>query len=228
MGTIFIPTAGPGDWRCLLADPNKHWRTKFSAKAITYCWEAADGFPTEISQLFQSSEEPTLRTIKYLMAFPEWKVSLPGGPTASPNDLFVLGKTDDGLVTIMIEGKVSESFGPTVGEWLAESSQGKNQRLDFLQEHLGLSQIPAATRYQLLHRTASALIEANRFAAKRAVMIVQSFSKKDQWFEDYQAFLQLFGVSAEPGQLVFVGETQAVKLSCGWARGNLRYLKIDD
>jgi len=43
---------------------------------------------------------------------------LPGGAAASQNDVWVLGEISNGLVSIAVEGKVSETFGPTVGEWL--------------------------------------------------------------------------------------------------------------
>ncbi len=223
MGAIFIPTTGPDSWREFLADP-KHWRSEYSAKTLAHCWEEAEAFPPEILTLFQEAEDRDCRTIKYLLAFPEWRVSLPGGSRPSQNDLFVLARTEDSLVTMMIEGKVSEPFGETLEKWLSEASPGKNQRLDFLQMQLGLPHIPRTIRYQLLHRTASALIEAKRFGAKKAIMIVHSFSKDDLWFEDYRGFLHLFGLDAEPGQLVFVGEKQEVRLYCGWVRGNQIYL----
>jgi hypothetical protein len=223
MGTIFKPTSGPRDWRELLTEP-KHWRTGYSAKTLAHCWEEAEGFPPEITKLFQESDEPGCRNIKYLLAFPEWRVSLPGGSQPSQNDLFVLANSDDGLIAIMIEGKVSEPFGDTIEKWLVDASPGKTQRLDFLKNQLGLSQIPGTIRYQLVHRTASAVIEANRFGAKRAMMIVHSFSQTDQWIEDFRAFLHLFEVTAKPEGLVFVGETQGVKLYCGWVKGNSKYL----
>jgi hypothetical protein len=65
-----------------------------------------------------------------LLAVPEFKVPLPGGARASQNDLFVLGRSSPGLVSIMIEGKVKESFGPTLDEWRHEGSPGKKERLD--------------------------------------------------------------------------------------------------
>jgi hypothetical protein len=43
----------------------------------------------------------------------------------------------------MVEGEVSESFGPTLGEWLSEASPGKESRLKFLLRTLGLLQEPA-------------------------------------------------------------------------------------
>jgi hypothetical protein len=127
----------------------------------------------------------------------------------------------------VVEGKVSEPFGPTLEEWNATASEGKTRRLAFLRELLGLSQaLPSHIRYQLCHRAASAIVEAQRFNAKNAVMLVHSFSQTDEWFEDYQAFLDLLEVTAGPNQLVFVKTLQGIDLYCGWVRGNERYLGV--
>ena len=54
-GKILIPTTSPDDWRRLLADPNSHWRTGYSAKTLAYCWEAEPGFPRFLSRVFEDS-----------------------------------------------------------------------------------------------------------------------------------------------------------------------------
>lgn len=227
MSRIFVPTTSPEDWRKLLADPEKHWRTGFSAKSLACCWEEADGFPPEVVRLFSKLEIPSFEKIELLLAIPEYQVSLPGGTRPSQNDIFVLARAQGQLVAIMVEGKVSESFGPTLGEWKATKSEGKIERLAFIKEQLGLTQeIPLDIRYQLLHRTTSAVIEALRFNSRSAAMLVHSFSQDDQGFEDYQAFLGLFGVQASPNRLVFVNETRGINLYCGWARGNPKYLEV--
>jgi len=79
--------------------------------------------------------------------------------------------------------------------------------------------------FSFLHRTASALIEAKRFNAPKAAMVVHSFSQASEWFEDYVNFLKLFGVVAGVGELVGVGERDGVELYFGWAKGAERYLK---
>jgi len=226
MKRIFIASTQPEDWKRLLADPEKHWRTGFSAKSLAHCWEDTDNFPQEITRLFAESNIPTFQNIEVLLILPEYKVPLPGGRRPSQNDIFVLAKAQGQLISITVEGKVSEPFDRTLEEWSANASKGKIRRLAFLKEQLGLSQdLPLHIRYQLLHRTASAIIEAQRFNAKSAVMLVHSFSQSEEWFEDYQAFLKLFEVTAEPNQLVFVKRTQGIDLYCGWARGNAKYLK---
>lgn len=44
MSHIYIPTTSPEDWRRLLAEPDKHWKRGYSARALACCWET-EGFP---------------------------------------------------------------------------------------------------------------------------------------------------------------------------------------
>ena len=168
--------------------------------------------------MFAGSEIPALQKLELLVAIPEYRVGMPGGGHASQNDLFVLAKAADGnLVSITVEGKVNESFGSTLETWLMNASDGKCARLKFLCETLGLSQEPPGQiRYQLLHRAVSAVLEARRFNARYAMMIVHSFSPEKAWFADYAAFLELFRVSAQPGQLVELPGVPTVRLFAGW------------
>jgi hypothetical protein len=226
MKRIYIASEGSEDWKRLLADPEKHWRTGYSAKSLAYCWENAAGFPPEVARLFEDSGISRFKDIEPLLILPEYQVPLPGGSRPSQSDLFVLAKAQGELVSITIEGKVSESFGPTLGDWLVGASQGKLQRLAFLKDQLGLAEeLPPGIRYQLLHRTASAIIEAKKFNARSAVMLVYSFSQSDECFDDYQALLGLFGAEEKPDELVFVRQTREIGLYCGWVRGDARYLE---
>ena len=225
MTNIFIPSAGPGDWKALLADPEKHWARGYSARSLAHAWEDRDGFPPEISAVLQQS--PSLRGIKPLLIFPEWKVPLPGGSTASQNDVWVLAKCNSGLVSISIEGKVEESFDKSVGKWKAKASAGKMIRLTYLAEVLGLREpVPDTIYYQLLHRTASAIIEAERFGATQAAMLVHSFSPTNQWFEEFKAFVALFNASAAIGKLSTVKAGNNIPLHLAWVHGDERYLNV--
>jgi hypothetical protein len=207
MFQIYVPTTRPDDWQGLLTDPHLHWRTGYSARTLAYCWEhyKERGFPPEIMHLFASSGIPLFQDLTPLLALPEHHVFLPGGTRASQNDLFVLAKDrGDQLVSMTIEGKVNEPFGPMLAEWLVNASPGKRERLAFLQALLGLApDLPSTIRYQLLHRTGSALLEAKRFNAHLAIMLVHSFSPDNRWFEDYHAFARLFGLEVTLNQLTF-------------------------
>ena len=191
---FFIPSTGPEDWRRFLSDPDRHWRSGYSARALAHSWEESGDFPREVKQVFSGCDFSILKDIELLVAFPEYKVPLPGGKAPSQNDLFALGRSQGKLIAITVEGKVSEPFDKTVCEWLEGASRGKQCRLEYL---CGLLEIEIDSvekiRYQLLHRTASALLLAERFNASAALMLVHSFSQKHEWFEDYQEFLELFG-----------------------------------
>ena len=50
MSKFYLPTVGPNDWQCLLADPAKQWRAGFSAKTLAHCWESANGTEGECRQ----------------------------------------------------------------------------------------------------------------------------------------------------------------------------------
>ena len=80
--------------------------------------------------------------------------------------------------------------------------------------------ISETTRYQLLHRAASAIIEAQRFNAAHAVMLVHSFGQSSEWFQDYAAFASLMGSNPTEDSVVSVGTRSSVSLHLAWVRGN--------
>ena len=73
-------------------------------------------------------------------------------------------------------------------------------------------------RYQLLHRTVSALLEAKRFGASQAVMLVLSFSPTQAWFADYQTFAKLMGANAGLNEVVRARSGDGVELHLGCLR----------
>lgn len=216
--SIYWPTRGPASWQALLADPEKHWETGYSARTLAHCWEDAKGLPPEIAALFD--DQATL-----LLGIPEHKVDLPGGSRPSQTDLFALVRWHDRTVACAVEGKVAEPFGPTIAEWQSQPSDGKKKRLDYLCGLLGLAQpLPPNLRYQLLHRTASAAIEADRFKTDEAAMIVHSFSTTGQWFDDFALFAKLFGLAATRDTLHSFALPSGKRMHLAWATGNPSYL----
>ncbi len=186
--------------------------------------EASSGFPPEISALLAT--EPQFANAALLLAIPEYKVELPGGTRPSQNDLLCVCRTASGLATIAVEGKVDEPFDRTLDEWRRKESKGKGKRLQYLTRTIGLKARPPGTiRYQLLHRTASAVIEAQRFHARDAAMVVHSFSPEQASLGDYQSFLALFGKKGGPGQLTALGTTNGTRIWAGWAQGDAKFLK---
>ena len=226
MTTFYVPTRGAGDWQALLAEPEKQWKTGYSARALAHCWEDAHGFPPEIAAALAQAGPGPLAGLEPLLAIPEHKVPLPPASGApSQNDVWCLARSPAGLVSLAIEGKVAEPFGETVREWGPDSSPGRRERWDFLLRTLGLENgVPASTRYQLYHRTASALLEARRFQAGAAVMLVHSFHPEHRWYEDFLAFTELFGARPGLGRLARLGAPGGTELFAGWVVGNADYL----
>jgi len=223
---IFIPANKPEDWKSLLAEPDKQWKTGYSAKALAYCWQEANGFPECVRNVFKKSGIELFQGIKLLLACPEYKVLLPDGSHPSQNDIFILARGNNQLISIMVEGKVLEPFGETVDEWKKDNSKGKSIRLKFLLGELGLEENKQidTIRYQLLHRTASAIIEAEKFKAENALMLVHSFSRSNEWFDDYSQLLALFDLSTEPDSLVFAKNINGINLYFSWVKGDEKYL----
>ena len=232
MDKIFRPTDSPENWQAHLADPDKQWKTGYSAKTLAYCWEDQNGFPESVRKVFNNSDLELFRDIEMLLGIPEYKVPLPGGIRPSQNDIFVLAKSNllNQTVVIMVEGKVSEPFGKKVGEWMKDNSPGKQERLKFLLRKL---QIPYTkqifdTWYQLLHRAVSAVIIAEKFGAKNALMLVHSFNRdkkrENQLFADYCQFLQLFGVKGNVNSIIFARNLKGVNLYFSWIEGDEKYL----
>ena len=225
MPKYFAPADKPTDWQRLLAKPDAHWQTGYSARSLAYSWTEARGFPIEVQAVRAESKSECLRDLEFLIGIPEHEVPLPGGRRPSQNDIFALAKGSDGLVSIAVEGKVSESFDKPVDERFAEPTPGQSTRLEFLLKLLELDRdAVGGIGYQLLHRTASAVIEAKRFGARHAVMVVHSFGQELEHFEDCAAFVGLYGQNAAANRLVEARCVGDVTLYLAWVVGNAEYI----
>jgi hypothetical protein len=219
MNHFYVPTKGTEDWRLLLAEPDKHWRDKRSAKMLATSWQSAGGFPAEVAASFRASAIPLFHDLKFVVGFPECKIPLPPRRRRpSQTDLMVIARADRDLIAIAVEGKVTEPFGELVRDWRLKESEGKTERLAFLCERLGLTeQNLDGIHYQLLHRTASALLAAEQFAARHALMLVHSFCESRTGFKEYGDFLQLFGLQAAVGTVQRAGALRDTELYFAWA-----------
>src|SRR4051794_40984872 len=178
MPPIYVPSTGAHDWQWLLAKPGLHWKHNASAMSLADAWETARPWPPEVEAALERSD---LGNLEFLLGLPEHQTPLPGGRAASQTDLLVLARRRaGGLVVLAVEGKANEPFGDdTVAEWRAADTPGRKTRLAYLLELLGLpdDDRTARLRYQLLHRAAAGLIEAERFGAGDAVLLVHAFKE---------------------------------------------------
>ena len=111
-----------------------------------------------------------------------------------------------------------------LGDWLQNASAGKLERLGYIASLLGLHlPLPDQLHYQLLHRTAAAIIEARRFKTDAAAMVVHSFSPTAKWYDAFGQFAEVLGVAAERERL-FAVPGVVHPLYIGWAMGEARFL----
>lgn len=206
-----------------MADPDNQWERKASALELAVSWEIAEqsarGLPPQVAETLD--REPSLSGAKVLVALPEHKVKLKGRGKPSQSDVWALLYAASGYVSMAVEGKAGEPFAQTITEWLRDASDGKMERLRFLCETLQVGvDPPGHLRYQLLHRTVSAILEAERFHAPIAVMMVQSFRPDDMAWKDFVSFASHLGATAVRGAPAQARREGAVSLFLGWVDCN--------
>ncbi len=210
------PLGTPHDARAYLADPIKHWRTDHSALELAKIWIGSGGIPPSVTAVLASSDTYTgCRLVEGLF---EREVDLGTPGRSSQTDLLALVQLADGYGVIAVEGKAREPFGPLVSAW--NDGPGKQRRLDDLCKQLGLDAADAGNlRYQLLHRTVSALIEARRYGAREALMLVHSFDAADSSLDAYQVFAAALGLTnAAPNAITDSTLRGDVTLRLGWVK----------
>ena len=193
-----------------------HWKKGYSAYELAHSWIGANGIPKRVAAILDQVAD--FRNMELIEGFFEKDTDLrsPGRPTQT--DLLALIGDGDSFAVLGIEGKVDEPFGPLVSEWLVNASPAKKARLSELCETLGLTGCDVSNlRYQLLHRSAGAIYEAERYKVSRAVMLVHSFSEDHRWFEDFRAFVEAIGAPVDgPDELSAEVVFEKVILRLGW------------
>jgi len=223
MSRLFTSTRGIASWRERLTNPARQWRRGYSAFETAVSWEHAcrstGGIPTPIRLLLEQSG---IGPVRLLLAAAEHTVPLPGGRAASQSDVWGLLSTSCGMLSLTVEAKASECFGEHyLGAWL-ESGRSERSRSNratrwaYIREHLPALNEPEKLRYQLLHRCASAVIEAKRLGLSQAAFIVQAFNAPESSFEDYALMCRSLDIRDSRGLLVSTS-VDAVKLHVGWA-----------
>jgi len=208
------PLGTPHDARAYLADPIRHWRPDHSALELATSWIGATGIPPRVAKVLATCS--TYADCRLIEGFVEREVELGTRGRPSQTDLLALVALAGGYGVIAVEGKALETFGPVVSRW--NDSDGKQARLDDLCGRLELDPSTVGNlRYQLLHRTVSALLEARRYGAAEALMLVHSFDPKNSSLDDYQAFAAALGLGeARPNAITPVKRLEDITLRLGW------------
>lgn len=227
MKRIFVPTRSGSDWQPLLAEPIRHWKKGKSAMTAAACWEDAETtFPPEVAAAFASSGDADLLDLELLAAIPEWTVPLMGGDRASQTDVLALARNERGLVVVAVEAKADEDFGPLLQQKRAGASPGQSERLAELHRVLEVASLPDAIRYQLVHRTASAILTAREFHAHAAVMLVHSFGKRPSLRDDFDGFGHALNAQDLSAEVKVVQSFQTPRLFLVWCHGNPKFLEV--
>jgi hypothetical protein len=199
-----------------LAKPDLHWKAGYSARELAVAWSSSrNDFPEAVRKVLNTA--PEYAGAELIDGFFEREVELGSPGRNSQTDLMVVVGLGDELGIIAVEGKVEESCADLVRDW--NTTPGKQRRLEGLCDSLGipLAQVGSG-RYQLLHRTASAIYEAKRYRARHALMLVHSFSPTHRWFEDFAAFSCAMGVAIQcPGVCSPAKTCKGVSLRLAWA-----------
>ena len=227
MKRIFVPTASGADWQRLLGKPKLHWKSGHSAMSAAACWEANQPkLPPEVVTVLEASGEQSFANLEMLLAIPEWEVELPGGNTSSQTDVLAITRNKFDLVILAVEAKVDETFGPTLGKKKQDATPSQLKRIAYLEEELDCcAPLADEIRYQLLHRTVSAILTARAFHSSVAVMVVHSFSPESLWREDFDAFAVAIGGKHLTDDLYEIPRETGPRLMLGWCKGDEQFLQ---
>ncbi len=229
---LYVPLLEPEDVVRHLGKQEKHWKEGRSAHALACVWAQSNALPPRVAAVFKNHS--VFKSAELVDAFLERKVDLKSKGRPSQTDLLAVIGIDLGLAVVAVEGKAGETFGERVAEWLEKSAKKgrdgtqsvnmatkknhKESRLKGLCSLLGISKETALPlRYQLLHRSASAILEAGRYRTPTAVLLVHSFSVDSKGFEDFEAFLKALGFK-DAARNTLAGPVRLgdVSLYAGW------------
>lgn len=185
-----VPLHQPEDVRPYLAEPEKHWRPGYSAAELAKAWIGRGEIPDAVRETLATADD--LADAQLQEGLFEHQTPLPSRGAASQTDLLAILLVHGRRIVVGVEGKRDEPFGPRVRDW--NDGPGKAARLEALCALLELSPETAGElRYQLLHRTAAALLEAERRESSEALVLVHSFSPKAASFDAFADFTDTLG-----------------------------------
>src|SRR6185295_14046372 len=147
------------------------WSTSDEADRLAARWESKTAFPPEVGALLDSNPKTAGATL--LLGIPGHRVPLTGGERASDTDLWVLGRTPRGLVSMTIERDARPVERAPAMEPPLRDRDARWAAVSALLEIERPCDSPLPARF--FHRTAAALLEARRFFAVGAAVIVHAF-----------------------------------------------------
>lgn len=212
---FYAPSFNIERWKMALADPDQRWKENHSAYELARAWANVRNLPACVQEGFDRSGLEPLRDFELLLKIPEHPVALDDRNDPVTNDLFALARSGTALFSMIVAGKGREPDGPDI----RQAYGGAEGRLKFLMDFLGLNDEEALlpVRARLVQGMASAVMEAKRYHAGHALLLVHDFGQDDASFGDFARCAALFGVKAASGEIAAVPEpVGGVKLYLGW------------
>lgn len=186
------------DWRSLMASGN--WQSGRSAERLAAAWLNSNGFPAKVTEALD--RVPEFKDMDLERGVVEHTSCVPGQGRGSTTDLMVRAHSPYPIgASIAVEGKVDESFDAKISSWLQKgkspnSATNRRARMVEMCNRFGLTETDVErVRYQLLHRTYAAVAEAKARGHEVAMLLVHSFSLREEtrpgWrdFEKWAAVL---------------------------------------
>jgi hypothetical protein len=214
-----------------------HENENRSAYLVGQRWLGSKGeFPPAIKSLMTAS----MGSLRLAFSVAEHITVLDTLVAPSRTDLMVYcGDGKSAKSVIAIEGKFTEGFAERIVYWIRDEKEargtlsrqdllsleikvGRQRRLQWLCNLLDLSfDDQSEIRYQLLHRTVCALLEAKHIGANSAIMLVQAFADCPENWDDYAEFAEKMGfTSIAPNSISEAKVLSAfpgISLHLGWA-----------
>ena len=196
----YIRLEEAADWKQVVGESK--WRPGYSACELAQAWEKGE-FPAEVQTVLNSAPAPFPKPLIPNYMLVEKPVFLDNQKAPSMTDIMVYCNMQSAEPFIIaVEGKANEPFGnDTVADWalnkMPTPTPTRAARLEFLSRELGVP-VPddSPLRYQLIHRSVSALLESGLHGATSCMLLVHSFGEhtNSNW-TDYAAFLNHIGIA---------------------------------
>jgi hypothetical protein len=183
---------------------------------LTARWQSSGAFPPEVAALLNTNDATEGAAL--LLAIPQHETPLARGSHAAAADLCALGRTSHGLISIVVDAISGDKGSDAADDTSARGRTRSAAALCALLEIDPQRETDVSARF--IHRTAVALIEARRFFAVAAVVIVDSVTRTQDSFDDFRRFVALMGGRLRaPGHLAPVAPREGIHLLFGWAQG---------
>jgi len=215
------------DWRQIVEQDKREWRCGKSAYELAHHWQGCRGFPERVKAVLSCASDRRLQRLSAKYGFVEWPMFLDTFRAPSRTDVMVYCYTEaEELVVVGVEGKATERFAEPVRDWIRggkeEPTPSRTRRLSYLSMQLGVDVPPDSTfGYQLVHRTASVVMEAILREAAAGIVLIHSFSDEapENWCH-FAQFTDVLGVPCKEKDVLagpaWLGPNRSLEVWFGW------------